>query len=171
MSRPRVVQRCGRCGLEREHYTFVDRSGAQRINGACVECRLAHARTESPEHASWRAMLARCREPRHRAFHNYGGRGITVCERWFAFDAFLEDMGARPAGSSLDRIDNDGNYEPGNCRWATRAEQRRNQRPRLADTFAGQIRALRREGLTQSQIAERFGISRSAVARRLDGAA
>ena len=84
-----------------------------------------HPRT----HASWAAMRRRCNNPKADAFRFYGAKGITVCERWQnSFEAFLADMGERPEGKTLDRVDPYGNYEPGNCRWATRAEQMSNRR-------------------------------------------
>lgn len=76
----------------------------------------------------WCDMRARCESPKHKAYANYGGRGISVCERWQSFAAFLEDMGERPEGASLDRADNDLGYSPDNCRWATRQEQNSNRR-------------------------------------------
>lgn len=84
----------------------------------------------SPEYQSFKSMWTRCTNPNRPGWKDYGGRGITVCERWKSFDRFAEDMGARPEGTSIDRIDVNGNYEPGNCRWATPAEQRANQRER-----------------------------------------
>ena len=79
----------------------------------------------------WTAMLRRCMNPKDRKYPDYGGRGITVCERWHNFENFLEDMGVPEDRTlSIDRRDNDRGYEPENCRWATKAEQRRNQRPR-----------------------------------------
>ena len=73
-------------------------------------------------------MLDRCRNPKARDFKYYGDRGIKVCERWLRYENFLADMGRRPLGHSIDRIDNDGNYEPGNVRWATHSEQMKNKR-------------------------------------------
>lgn len=81
-------------------------------------------------YGKWRNMIQRCTNQSHPRWQHYGGRGILVCEQWRqSFTAFLDDMGEAPEGLSLDRINNDGNYEPGNCRWADARTQRRNQRP------------------------------------------
>jgi hypothetical protein len=79
----------------------------------------------SRTYVSWHNMKQRCRDPGDTSYHRYGGRGITFCERWLDFNNFLHDMGERPLGRTLDRIDVDGNYEPGNCKWSTPKEQQR----------------------------------------------
>jgi hypothetical protein len=90
-----------------------------------------HGLKDTKEYTSYRGMLNRCYQESHIGYKNYGGRGITVCARWrHDFLAFLNDMGFRPEGCSLDRIDVDGNYEPSNCRWASRQQQAENQRPK-----------------------------------------
>lgn len=92
----------------------------------------------SPEYRAWRHMLDRCYNPNCKAYRRYGGRGISVCQRWRdSFANFLSDVGYRPIGLTLDRINNDGNYEPGNVEWRTRSEQSRNTHRRVEMTFNG----------------------------------
>lgn len=106
------------------------------------------------------AMLFRCTDPRAQNYRNYGGRGITVCERWKKFEQFLADMGPRPAETTLDRIDSAGNYEPANCRWATRDVQNMNRRHLVPIEFRG-------EKLPKAQWAERLGLAEMTFHRRL----
>lgn len=106
-------------------------------------------------------MKQRCLNPRHPQFKNYGARGITICDRWMRSSlAFLDDVGPRPAGTSIDRIDNEGNYEPGNVRWATPAEQRVNQRTVVLLEHNGEKRPLR-------HWAKVYGLSEMTVGLRL----
>ena len=93
---------------------------------------LIHGKTKTKEFKAWDSMHQRCYNPKNPSYYRYGGRGITICSKWRqSFQAFLEDMGAAPAKHlSIDRINNDGNYEPGNCKWSTAKEQRANQSPK-----------------------------------------
>ena len=104
--------------------------GLEKAHAACLRHGHAGTGTKTCEYNAWSAMLQRCQNPRNPRFGDYGGRGIVVCARWDQFENFLLDMGACPPGLTLDRRDNDGNYEPENCRWATRSQQQLNQRPR-----------------------------------------
>ncbi len=116
----------------------------------------------SPEWIAWSAMHQRCENERCRSYPDYGGRGIRICERWSIFENFLADIGPRPSSRhSLDRFpDNDGNYEPGNCRWATTKQQSRNKRVSRLLTHNGQTKCLAdwadALGFTQSLLAARF---------------
>ena len=104
---------------------------------------LSHRMSRTPEHNTWCEIRRRCEDPKRNNYHTHGGRGIKVCERWQKFENFYADMGARPSPKhSIDRIDNDGNYEPGNCRWATRREQALNTRRNLIVTAFGKTAPL-----------------------------
>lgn len=116
---------------------------------------------ESKTHQAWRAMIARCHNPSNGSYHNYGGRGISVCDRWRGdFLAFLADMGEPGPNLSIDRIDNDGNYQPDNCRWATRREQGNNRRTCRHIIFQG-------ERMTIMQAADASGLSHAVILQRL----
>lgn len=120
----------------------------------------ASRKKRSREHVTWDAMIQRCRNVNHPAFHHYGERGITVCERWTFFSNFLSDMGSKPPGMTLERIDNDGNYEPSNCRWATHTENCRNRRTCRVIIHEG-------ERLTITEWAKRAGCSPAAFSSRI----
>lgn len=114
----------------------------------------------------WANMKYRCSCEKDKAFKNYGGRGIRVCERWMNYENFHADMGDRPTTKhSLDRIDVNGNYEPRNCRWATSREQCRNKRNNvLNESLAAGLRCLLAAGMERRRLSEVYGISRSTIA-------
>lgn len=126
--------------------------------------RVAGKKRRGPEYAAYHDMIQRCTNPNNHAWDRYGGRGIRVCQRWAGpggFDAFVEDMGPRPrVDMSLDRIDNEGDYEPDNCRWTTTQKQNRNTRANHRITIDGETMCL-------TAWAERYGIGRSTIVNRI----
>ena len=113
-----------------------------------------------PTYQSWQSMKKRCYDPNSAGYASYGGRGITVCEKWMQFGGFAEDMGERPDGTTLDRINVDGHYEPGNCRWATAKEQQRNRRDNIMVAFDGQTMCI-------ADWADAIGINRHTLHSRI----
>lgn len=144
------VCRCD-CGVEKEVRGSDLRKGKAISCGCYIAERLSsglrgstHGMTDTPTYYSWSSMLGRCNNPNDPSYPRYGGRGIGVCERWSAFESFLADMGERPEGKTLDRFPNKfGNYEPGNCRWATAKEQANNLERNFVTTFRGRRFTLR----------------------------
>lgn len=129
--------------------------------------------SNTPEHRVWRGMQERCYNARRQDWPDYGGRGITVCDRWRdSFETFLADMGPRPSPKhSVDRIDNAKGYEPGNCRWATATEQARNRRNvKLDEVAAMQIRWLVGDGgYSTRRVAHAFGVSNELIKQIVSG--
>ncbi len=119
-----------------------------------------HGLSKSRVYAVWSAMVQRCTNPRHKEWGNYGERGISVCQLWMTFDGFYADMGDQPKNATIDRIDNDGNYCPNNCRWATQADQARNKRTNVRVSWRGRSRII-------GDVADEFGINRGTVYSRL----
>lgn len=153
------------CGQTREVQRSALVSGASQSCG-CLKNELSsrrqktHGMTQTPTYSSWVSMTGRCTNPNLREWPHYGGRGITVCSQWRNFEGFLRDMGERPLGTSLDRIDNERSYEPGNCRWATPKEQSRNKRTSRMLTYRGVTKTI-------TDWAEEMGVDRATLNHRV----
>ena len=155
---------CLHCGIKETR----ELGAVKKNKGGCRTCALKAVKerpseAKHPLYHTWYAMVARCQNPRAQSYHNYGGRGITVCDRWLeSFENFYADMGDRPSKQhTLDRIDNDGPYSPENCRWATWEEQANNRRNNVWIEFQG-------ERLSAAQWSRRLGVAIDlhAVAKR-----
>lgn len=157
---PGRAQSCGCLHKQRTAETNSDRVKHGHSAGTRKGKRLT-----TPEYKSWKAMKERCRNESAPNYHLYGGRGITVCDRWLGDDGFinfLADMGARPEGSTLDRKDTNGNYEPSNCRWSTASEQAKNRRqtPEYVAKMKANLDAGRSRMWSDPELRERLLISR-----------
>lgn len=119
-----------------------------------------HGMTKTRIYNTWASMLQRCNNPNNLDYEGYGARGIKVCRRWMKFENFVKDMGERPTGKSLDRIDNSKGYSPRNCKWSDNKEQARNRRSNKYMTYDGQTKSL-------PEWAELYGISQRCLHRRL----
>jgi hypothetical protein len=138
------------------------RSGKKKSCGCTRQRKHGHAThsERSGAYMTWASMLTRCYNPEVPGYKWYGALGITVCESWHDFRNFLADMGERPEGLTLDRYPNNtGNYEPNNCRWATRHEQNTNTRVSLTDVEVSEIKALLSEGIGGSELARKYDVS------------
>jgi len=158
---PEQIERIRQMGRTQGALTRMSPEGRARL----IESKTTHGHGGSggvsPTYQTWRNMLNRCNNPNVPAYRNYGARGITVAPEWHDFSRFLADMGERPEGLTIERIDNSRGYMPGNCRWATYSEQGRNTRVNRIIEFNG-------EALTIVEWAECTGVSRSLIAARID---
>lgn len=125
------------CGNEVLRNGTSVRKGNTLSCGCLIGAKRTHGMTKSNTYRIWVDIKTRCSNKKNRAYKNYGGRGIKVCKRWMKFENFIEDMGERPKGLSIDRTNNNGNYEPNNCRWATMKEQQNNRRNNRLITYKG----------------------------------
>ena len=155
------------CDCGGTEVVFITTLGRSKVrcracqNGMIATQRTTHGMTNTPEYIVWKGAKARCLNPEAPHYADYGGRGIAMCQRWSdSFENFYADMGARPEGMTLERIDVNGNYEPDNCRWATRQEQANNRRDNNLLTVAGVTATVaewsRKTGVGDSTIRERL---------------
>lgn len=154
------------CQCDCGNVTSIATAELNRGQKYCNKCvpkgRPSHGLSHLPEFKVWSAMKQRCDNPKSDVYENYGGRGIKYCSRWKDFESFLADMGQRPSKNyTLERKDNNGGYEPGNCVWATRKEQARNFRKNVLLEFNGQKKCI-------SEWAEIYGLRHDTIASRLE---
>lgn len=153
------------CGIKKEVFLCKLRSGDSKSCG-CLQKELlskrkkTHGLSKAASYCLWKTMQARCKNFKQPSFKYYGKRGITICKRWMKFENFLEDMGERPKGKSLDRIDNNGDYKPKNCRWTTRKKQSNNKRNNIFVSVNG-------VQIPFEELAEMFDLKKKTLESRL----
>lgn len=162
---------CDHCGNTFEKPRYHTRNKHVYCSKTCGwAAKVTHGQSnKTPEYMTWTDMRRRCLNQKAKDYPKYGGRGITICDRWInSYENFLDDMGKRPgADYSIERIDNDGNYEPSNCKWGTKLEQSRNRRGIYTPEQDAKLRQYVERGLTTPQIAKLIGKSPGSVTSRI----
>ena len=154
---------CINCSTEKIVIGFTLMNGASKSCG-CMGTNNTHNMTHTPTYKTWQMMRQRCENKNAPDFHRYGGRGIKVCSRWASFENFYNDMGVRPNDRTLDRINNNGNYESDNCKWATSFEQHQNMSSTKIKRYEwATIKSLRSSGLKLKEIATMYGVCVSRI--------
>lgn len=152
------------CGNTIERHSSAVKTGRTKSCGCLkrkTKSNLRHGMSRTPTYQSWLDMVSRCTNNTDPAYKNYGGRGIFVCDRWMSFDLFLEDMGVKPEGTMIERVNNDDGYHKENCTWADRKTQNRNKRvTKLSSSDVIEIRSSKE---SQSAIAKHYGITQAHV--------
>lgn len=174
--RPRFLCRCS-CGSAPRLFLASNVIGNRSLSCGCVKMEAnskrlrVHGLSGTRTHRIWKNMRQRCMNPHNPSWLRYGGRGIQLCDRWKeSFENFLSDMGESPNGLSIDRIDNNGNYEPANCRWATSLTQGRNTSTvKLSMSIAKELRNLYASGVRPMHIQKQFGLKRRTLQNVLYG--